>query len=121
VEIMTITFKKATLFDLHELFCFFYDSGLFDIPYIKKQDRKTKFLLRIELGVRDKIRHISQMDEKPNTFIGYRRKDSAGCANRIYENLSNIFDSDQLFMDIDTIKPCQDFIDAIKTLTTISV
>ncbi|MCI0830576.1 MAG: AAA family ATPase [Chloroflexi bacterium] len=47
-------------------------------------------------------------------FISYRRDDSAGHAGRLYDRLIDHFGPDQVFMDIDTIKPGQDFVDAVR-------
>jgi hypothetical protein len=47
-------------------------------------------------------------------FISYRREDSAGYAGRLYDRLSQHFGSDQIFMDIDTIKPGVDFVEVIE-------
>ena len=47
-------------------------------------------------------------------FISYRRDDSAGHAGRLYDRLSDHFGPDQVFMDLDTIKPGQDFVDAVR-------
>lgn len=42
-------------------------------------------------------------------FISYRREDSAGHAGRLYDRLSGHFGPERLFMDIDTIRPGEDF------------
>ena len=47
-------------------------------------------------------------------FISYRRDDSAGHAGRLYDRLSDHFGPDQVFMDIDTIRPGQDFVEAVR-------
>jgi len=46
-------------------------------------------------------------------FISYRRDDTEGYAGRLYDRLNQHFGRDSLFMDIDTLKPGQDFVDAI--------
>lgn len=46
-------------------------------------------------------------------FINYRREDSATCASRIYEWLSERYGDDQVFMDVDTIEPGLDWRKAI--------
>jgi TIR domain len=48
-----------------------------------------------------------------NIFINYRREDSAGHAGRLFDGLSSHFPS-RLFMDVDTIAPGIDFVDAIE-------
>jgi serine/threonine protein kinase len=51
---------------------------------------------------------------RTNIFISYRRSDSAMAAGRLYDLLSDIFGEERLFMDIDTIEPGEDFVDAIE-------
>ena len=45
----------------------------------------------------------------PGIFISYRRDDTAGRAGRIYDRLAAQFGADQVFMDVDTIQPGEDF------------
>jgi YVTN family beta-propeller protein len=47
-------------------------------------------------------------------FVSYRRDDTSGYAGRIYDSLIDHFGEDQIFMDIDTIRPGQDFAEAIE-------
>jgi len=42
-------------------------------------------------------------------FISYRRDDSAGYAGRLFDHLSARFGAKNIFMDIDTIEPGEDF------------
>jgi TIR domain len=51
----------------------------------------------------------------PTTFISYRRDDAAGYAGRLHETLENRLGRDQVFRDVDTLEPGQDFIDAIES------
>lgn len=46
----------------------------------------------------------------PQIFISYRRDDSAGYAGRIYDRLTSHFGADRVFMDVDDIKPGDDFV-----------
>lgn len=46
-------------------------------------------------------------------FISYRRADSAGYAGRLYDHLGNHFGKNHVFMDVDSINPGVDFVDAI--------
>jgi tetratricopeptide (TPR) repeat protein len=48
------------------------------------------------------------------TIISYRREDSSGYAGRLYDALAENFGQDQVFMDIHTIGPGVDFVDAIE-------
>ena len=48
-----------------------------------------------------------------NIFINYRREDSAGHAGRLFDGLSSHFPG-RLFMDVDTIAPGIDFVEAIQ-------
>lgn len=47
-------------------------------------------------------------------FISYRRDDSLGSTGRIYDRLLVYFPREQIFMDVDTIPPGEDFIQAIE-------
>lgn len=46
-------------------------------------------------------------------MISYRRDDSAGWARSLYGQLVDRFGETQVFMDVDTIAPGEDFVDAI--------
>jgi hypothetical protein len=46
-------------------------------------------------------------------FISYRREDSAPYAGRLHDRLVQRFGAEHVFMDIDQIKPGDDFVDAI--------
>ena len=50
----------------------------------------------------------------PRIFISYRRDDSAGHTGRIFDRLSDHFGQDSIFMDVDTISPGRDFVDAVR-------
>ena len=59
---------------------------------------------------------------KLRIFINYRRDDSAGYANSIYQSLVARFGADQVFMDVDTIAPGKNFDQRIdQTLSTCDV
>ena len=45
----------------------------------------------------------------PKVFICYRREDSGGYAGRLYDRLSRRFGEKNVFMDVDTIAPGEDF------------
>jgi hypothetical protein len=47
------------------------------------------------------------------TFISYRREDSAGYAGRLHEELEQRLGRGQVFRDVDTLRPGQDFVDGI--------
>ena len=47
-------------------------------------------------------------------FLSYRRDDSSPYAGRLYDRLIQHFGRDNLFMDIDTIDPGLDFVEAIE-------
>lgn len=42
-------------------------------------------------------------------FISYGRSDASGHAGRLYDRLSLFFKPDQIFMDVDALKPGEDF------------
>jgi len=48
-------------------------------------------------------------------FISYRREDSRGSAGRLYDQLSAYYGKERIFMDVDTIEPGLDFVDAIES------
>ena len=48
-------------------------------------------------------------------FLSYRREDSSAYAGRLYDRLIDHFGADRVFMDIDTIRPGEDFREAIQT------
>ncbi len=50
----------------------------------------------------------------PRIFISYRRGDSAGHTGRLYDRLVDHFGQDQVFMDIDTIRPGLDFAEVVQ-------
>jgi hypothetical protein len=50
----------------------------------------------------------------PTTFISYRRDDAAGYAGRLHEALEDRLGRDQIFRDVDTLEPGQDFVEAIE-------
>jgi TIR domain-containing protein len=45
--------------------------------------------------------------------LSYRREDTAASAGRLYDHLAMTFGADQVFIDIDTIAPGSDFVEAI--------
>jgi hypothetical protein len=46
-------------------------------------------------------------------FINYRRERTAPYAGRLYDRLTAHFGEDQVFIDIDQIKPGEDFVEVI--------
>ena len=58
----------------------------------------------------------------PRIFISYRRGDSIGHTGRLFDLLSKHFGSGQVFMDIDTIGPGENYVEVIeKTCETCEV
>ncbi len=51
----------------------------------------------------------------PSIFVSYRRDDAAGDAGRLVDHLHRRFGTERVFLDIDTIQPGTDFVDALKT------
>lgn len=47
-------------------------------------------------------------------FISYRRDDSAGDSARVYDFLRRVFGKYQIFMDIETIKPGENFVQIVE-------
>lgn len=50
----------------------------------------------------------------PRIFISYRREDAADAAGRLFDGLSGRFGPDQLFMDVDILRPGDDFVEVIE-------
>ena len=46
-------------------------------------------------------------------FINYRRGDDPGFAGRLFDRLEDAFKPEQLFMDVDSIPPGQDFVQVL--------
>jgi hypothetical protein len=57
--------------------------------------------------------HVNPRKSSANIFINYRREDSAGHAGRLFDALSSHF-AGRLFMDVDTLEPGVDFVEAIE-------
>jgi hypothetical protein len=49
------------------------------------------------------------------TFISYRREDAAGYAGRLRESLERRLGTARVFRDVDTLRPGQDFVQAIES------
>jgi hypothetical protein len=47
-------------------------------------------------------------------FVSYRREDASYPAGRLYDNLHSRFPKNEIFMDVDSIKPGIDFIETIE-------
>jgi len=47
-------------------------------------------------------------------FISYRRSDTEGYAGRIFDRLGTKFGRENIFMDVDTIQPGENFVEAIE-------
>ena len=47
-------------------------------------------------------------------FISYRREDASYPAGRLYDNLHSRFPQNEIFMDVDSIKPGIDFVQTIE-------
>lgn len=47
-------------------------------------------------------------------FISYRREEAEGHAGRLFDSLSDHFGAGAVFMDVDTIQPGEDFVEAIE-------
>ena len=47
-------------------------------------------------------------------FINYRRQDSEGYVGRLYDHLAQHFQRDDIFMDVDSIKPGADFVSKLE-------
>ena len=54
----------------------------------------------------------------PKIFISYRRDDSGGHAGRLYDRLVQHFGPENVFIDVDTIGPGVDFVEAVNHAVT---
>ncbi|HEX3681873.1 MAG TPA: response regulator [Bryobacteraceae bacterium] len=52
----------------------------------------------------------------PKVFISYRRNDSGAYAGRVYDNLRGRFGSTHVFMDIDKLRPGDDFAESLPSV-----
>jgi hypothetical protein len=50
------------------------------------------------------------MSSMARVFVSYRREDASGHAGRISDRLALEFGADQIFMDVDAVKPGVDFV-----------
>lgn len=57
---------------------------------------------------------ILKPHRNPKVYLSYRRHDSAGTAGRLFDLLCQTFGPENLFIDVDTIAPGLDFVEAIK-------
>ncbi len=48
-----------------------------------------------------------------NIFISYRRADTGGETGRLVDHLQQVFDKDQIFMDVENLEPGMDFTEAL--------
>ncbi len=51
----------------------------------------------------------------PGIFISYRRSDSGMAAGRLYDHLSGRFGASQVFMDVTTLGPGENFVETIRS------
>jgi hypothetical protein len=49
----------------------------------------------------------------PRIFINYRREDASGHAGRLYDALAGRFGRDSVFMDVDTLRPGENFVNVL--------
>lgn len=60
----------------------------------------------------------NDLQDSGRVYISYRRTDTAPFAGRLYDYLAEIFGIDQVFMDVDSIRPGVDFAGAIEQAVT---
>ena len=58
------------------------------------------------------------MNDDLTVFISYRRADSSADAGRLYDALRRRFGRDSLFMDVDSLRPGEDWVDAVEGAVT---
>ena len=47
-------------------------------------------------------------------FINYRRQDTEGYVGRLYDHLAQHFETQDIFMDVDSIPPGADFVEVLE-------
>src|SRR3954471_18952432 len=57
-------------------------------------------------------------DDDLTVFISYRRADSSADAGRLYDALRRRFGRENLFMDVDSLRPGEDWVDAVEAALT---
>lgn len=89
-----------------------------DAWYEEQQEAIYNGVLEVYRGsdeyAEDMRNFISERQREAKIFISYRRDDTEGQADRLYDWLCKQFDPDQIFMDIDNIKYGEDFIEVIQ-------
>jgi hypothetical protein len=65
---------------------------------------------------RDDVLRLVDRPVDPGVFISYRRQDSAGISGRIYDRFVDHFVPEQVFRDIESIRPGVDFIDELESV-----
>jgi hypothetical protein len=58
------------------------------------------------------------MNDDLTVFISYRRSDSSADAGRLYDALRRRFGRENLFMDVDSLRPGEDWVDAVEAAVT---
>lgn len=78
--------------------------------------RTSEELIKDRPGVRVSGRLLWHWRFMPKIFICYRRTDTAGYAGRVYDGLVHAFGQHSVFMDVDTLKPGIDFVEALENV-----
>src|SRR6187551_3797066 len=58
------------------------------------------------------------MNDDLTVFISYRRADSSADAGRLYDALRRRFGRENLFMDVDSLRPGEDWVEAVEAAVT---
>jgi TIR domain-containing protein len=70
-----------------------------------------------DLGQRQARRGImgdmSEVEDGGGIFISYRRQQSSHFAGRLHDRLADFFGAGRVFMDVDAVKPGENFVEAI--------
>jgi hypothetical protein len=66
----------------------------------------------------DEVNSNSEQGSSTKIFISYRREDTKAYAGRLHDHMVRKFGADRIFMDIDNIKPGDDFIKVIEEAVT---
>lgn len=110
-----LNFDGVHIFDLRNIFLNDAINAIANLA-IKQSPSPLNIFKRIRMW-------MAAQETTPNTivsaksnliFISYRRSDSSMAAGRFYDYLVNHFENGQIFMDVDSIMPGDDFIEVLR-------
>lgn len=91
-----------------------YDSGIAGVPCVARGGRLLPARARFA-SVTAKVGMSTSASACSGIFISYRRTDSAYPAGWLYDRLAEHFGRTQVFKDVDSLQPGDDFVEVITT------